>query len=41
MSISTAGDVILSLSFMDIFTEVSGVVINSAFKPGTVNCHLI
>lgn len=41
MSISTAGDVILSLSFMDIFTEVSGVVINSALKPGTVNCHLI
>lgn len=40
MSIS-AGDVILSLSFLDSFTEVSSVVINSSSQPVTVNCHLI
>lgn len=41
MSISTTGDVILSLSFMDIFTEVSVSAINSSSKPGTVNGHQI
>lgn len=40
MSIS-AGDVILSLSFMDSFTEVCSVVISSSPQPVTVNCHLI